>query len=79
MKTLELAETNLERCASEAGSDSVLVLKNGKPLALVSNVEGLDEEQIELGTSAEFLKMIEERRRQNTMLWEDFEKQLGED
>ena len=60
MKTLELAETTLERCVKEAGSESVLVIKNGEPLALVSGVEGLDAEQIELGTSAEFWKLIEE-------------------
>jgi len=77
MKTLELAETNLERCVSEARSGSVLVIKNGKPLALVSNVEGLDAQQIELGRDPEFWKMIEERRRQKTISRAELEKRLA--
>ena len=78
MKTLELAETDLERCVKEAGAESVLVTKNGKPLALVSNVEGLDAEQIQLVTSADFWKLIEERRRQKTLPWSDLKKRLNE-
>jgi hypothetical protein len=70
MKTLELEETDLSRCAKEASSSSVLVLKNGKPLALVSNVEGLDAEQIELGSSSDFWKLIQRRRRQKAIPWE---------
>ena len=77
MKTLELAETTPERCVKEAGSESVLVIKNGKPLALVSGVEGLDAEQIELGTSAEFWKLIEDRRRQETIPWAELKKRLA--
>ena len=77
MKTLDLAETNLEHCLKEASSESVLVIKNGKPLALISNVEGLDAEQIELGTSADFWKLIEERRRQKTISWNQFKQRLG--
>ena len=78
MKTLELAETTLERCVKEAGSESVLVIKNGKPLGLVSGVEGLDAEQIELGTSAEFWKLIEDRRRRKTIPWGGIEKASGQ-
>ncbi len=77
MKTLELAETTLKRCVKEAGSESVLVIKNGKPLALVSGVEGLDAEQIELGTSAEFWKLIEDRRRRKTIPWAELKKRLA--
>lgn len=76
MKTLELAGTDLERCVKEAGSESVLVTKDGKPLALVSNVEGLDAEQIQLGTSADFWKLIEERRRRKTLPWSELEERL---
>ena len=77
MRTLELAETNLELCEKEANSESVLVITNGKPLALVSNVERLDAEQIELGTSADFWQLIEERRQQKTLPWAELKKRLG--
>ena len=76
MKTLEIEETDLKHCVKEAGSSSVLVVKNGKPGALVSNVQGLDAEQIELGTSGEFWKLIEQRRGQKTVPWESFRKRL---
>jgi hypothetical protein len=77
MKTLEMGETDLDRCVREAGSQRVLVLKKGKPVALVSSVEGLDAEQIELGTSAEFWKLIEHRRRQKTIPWAELKKRLS--
>ena len=76
MKTLEMAETDLSQCVKQASSQSVLVVKKGKPVALVSNVEGLDAEQIQLGTSAEFWKLIEHRRRQKTIPWEELKKRL---
>jgi hypothetical protein len=77
VKTLEMAETTLERCVKVAGSEKVLVMKNGKPLALVAGVEGLDAEQIELGTSAEFWNLIAARRRQKTMPWAELKKRLA--
>src|SRR5262249_38932375 len=76
MKTLELEETDLSRCAQEASSSSVLVLKNGKPLALVSNVEGLDAEQIELGSSSGFWKLIHRRRQRKTISWEEAKRSI---
>jgi hypothetical protein len=54
-------------------------MNNGKPLALISNVEELDAEQIELGTSAEFWKLIEERRRQKTVPWNELKERLAKD
>jgi hypothetical protein len=77
MKILELAATNLEHCVKEAGAESVLVIKNGKPLALVANVEGLDAEQIQLGASAAFWKLMEERRRQKTVPWNELKERLA--
>jgi len=77
MKTLEMTETDLSQCVKEASSQSVLVLKKGKPVVLVSNVQGLDAEQIQLGTSTEFWKLIEDRRRQKTIPWAELKKQLS--
>ena len=78
MKTFELEEADLGRCVKEANSASVLVVKNGKPVALVSDVRGLDAEQIELGTNPRFWKLIEGRRRQKSIPWEEFKKRLNE-
>jgi hypothetical protein len=76
MKAFETDQTDLNRCVKEAASSSVLIVKNGKPMALVSNVQGLDAEQIELGCSDGFWSLIEERRRQKTIPWEEVKKRL---
>ena len=78
MKTFELEEADLRRCVKEANSASVLVVKNGKPVALVSDVRGLDAEQIELGTNARFWKLLEARRRQKSIPWQEFKKRLDQ-
>jgi antitoxin (DNA-binding transcriptional repressor) of toxin-antitoxin stability system len=59
-----------------ARRDRVVVTRKGKPVALVLGVEGMDEEQIQLGSSGKFWKLIEERRRQKTISRKDLEKTL---
>jgi antitoxin (DNA-binding transcriptional repressor) of toxin-antitoxin stability system len=54
----------------------VVVTRKGKPVALVLGVEGMDEEQIQLGSSGKFWKLIEERRRQKTISRKELEKTL---
>ena len=78
MKTFELEEADLGRCVKEANAASVLVVKNGKPVALVSDVRALDAEQIELGTNARFWKLIQTRRRQKSIPSQEFKKRLDE-
>ncbi len=76
MKAFEIDQTDLSRCVKEAASSSVLIVKKGKPMALVSDVEGLDAEQIGLGCSDGFWRLIEQRRRQKTIPWEEAKKRL---
>jgi hypothetical protein len=45
-------------------------------VALVVGVEGLDNEQLQLGSSKKFWKLIEERRRQKTISRKELEKAL---
>ena len=40
---------------------------HGKPVALVIGVEGMDEEQLQLGSSDNFWQLIAERRVQTTL------------
>jgi len=54
----------------------VVVTRKGKPVALVLGVEGLDEKQLQLGSSKKFWKLIEERRRQKTVSRRELEKTL---
>jgi len=50
-----------------AARDRVVVTRKGKPVALVLGVEGVNEEQLQLGSSKKFWTLIEERRRQKTI------------
>ncbi len=67
MKTIALETTDLTDCIAEAQSGRVVVTRNGAPVALVVGVEGLDREQLELGTSEPFWKLIKARRAQKTL------------
>ena len=58
MKVIGLQDTNLDSCVSEAQQQRVVITRNGKPVALVVGVEGLDAEQIELGTNPTFWGLI---------------------
>jgi PHD/YefM family antitoxin component YafN of YafNO toxin-antitoxin module len=76
MKTTGLEHATLETCIKDARRDRVVVTRKGKPVALVLGVEGLDEEQLQLGSSEKFWKLIEERRRQKTISRRELEKTL---
>lgn len=77
MKRIVLERADLASCIDQAKHGRVLVLQRGRPVALVIGVEGLDPEQLELGTSGKFWKLIEARRKQNTLTRERLEKKLS--
>jgi hypothetical protein len=62
-----MEQSSLEACVIEAQHDRVIVTRNGVPVALVVGVEGLDAEQVLLGSSDPFWRMIAERRSQTTL------------
>lgn len=76
MKTIGLEHATLETCIKDARRGRVIVTRKGKPVALVLGVERLDEEQVQLGSSEKFWKLIEERRRQKTIGRRELEKAL---
>jgi hypothetical protein len=77
MKTVRLEDATLDRCVSEAQQERVMLTRGGHPIALVVGVDGMDEEQIQLGSSPEFWKLIEESRRQKTITREELERRLN--
>ncbi len=79
MKTIVLEQATLDSCVREAQADRVVVTRDGVPVALVIGVEGLDEEQVKLGSSDEFWRLIVERRRQKTLNRADLERHAGAD
>jgi hypothetical protein len=77
MKQLALEEADLRSCISQAQEERVLIVRKGKPLALIVGVAGLDREQLELGSSHKFWKLIEGRRKQKGISRTMLEKKLG--
>jgi antitoxin (DNA-binding transcriptional repressor) of toxin-antitoxin stability system len=77
MKVIGLQEAQLETCVREAQGERIVLTRNGKPVALLVGVEGMDLEQIELGHSDKFWFVIRERRRQKTLRRAELEKRLA--
>jgi antitoxin (DNA-binding transcriptional repressor) of toxin-antitoxin stability system len=67
MKSIDIGQTSLDACVSDAQSEQVVITRGGNPVALVVGVAGLDEDQIEFGTSDEFWTLISQRRQQGTV------------
>lgn len=67
MKVISLERANLNSCVSDSQHERVVITREGKPVALIVGVEGLDQEQLQLGTSDRFWKLITERRSQRTL------------
>lgn len=67
MKTIDIQDTDLARCVTDAQTTPVVVIRDGDPVALVVGVQGLDQEQIEFGASDKFWKLISARRQEKTL------------
>jgi len=78
MRTIGLKETNLDACVIEAQDEKIVITRDGKPVALVLGVEGLDAEQLELGGSAELWELLAQRRQQRTITREQLEQKVRE-
>jgi prevent-host-death family protein len=78
LKVIGVQQANLEECIRQAQRERVVVTRNGKPVAVVVGVQGLDLEQIELGYSDELWSLIRQRRGQRTISREQLEKRLKE-
>ncbi len=76
MKEIVLEKADLESCVSQAQQERIVITRKGRPVALVVGVEGMDPEQLELGTSDKFWKLIARRRRQKTISRTQLEKRL---
>jgi antitoxin (DNA-binding transcriptional repressor) of toxin-antitoxin stability system len=76
MKTVALEKSDLSTCVEQAQRGRVVVTRNRKPVALIVGVEGLDREQLELGSSDKFWRLIEERRNQKTITRGALERRL---
>ena len=76
MKTVALEKSDLTACVDQAQRDRVVVLRDRKPVALIVGVKGLDREQLELGSSDSFWRLIEQRRKEKVVSRAELERRL---
>ena len=76
MKVIPVQDAKLETCVREAQGERIVITKNGKPIALMVGIQGMDLEQIELGLSDKFWRLIRERRKQRSLTRSELEERL---
>jgi antitoxin (DNA-binding transcriptional repressor) of toxin-antitoxin stability system len=76
VKIIGVQDSTLQDCVKDAQRERVVLTRRGKPVALVIGVTGLDLEQIELGQSDEFWRLIRRRRGQKTVSRAELERRL---
>lgn len=67
MKLVNIEKSDLNTCVEQAQRGRVVIIRDRKPIALIVGVEGLNREQLELGSSDKFWRLIEQRRSQKTI------------
>jgi antitoxin (DNA-binding transcriptional repressor) of toxin-antitoxin stability system len=67
MKTLGIEQATLDVCVREAQGERVLVTRDGRPVAMIVGLAGLDEDQLQLGASEKFWQLITTRRKQRAV------------
>ena len=78
MKQIVLEKADLESCISQAQEERVVIMRGGRPVALIVGVEGMDPEQLELRSSAKFWRLIARRRKQKGISRAKLEKKLND-
>ncbi|MCH8043198.1 MAG: type II toxin-antitoxin system Phd/YefM family antitoxin [Planctomycetes bacterium] len=74
--TVEDFQANPGQYLDFAEQETVVITRGGKPCAVLHGVPD-DLESAELAHSAEFWSMIEQRRGEPTIPWEDAKQKLG--
>jgi antitoxin (DNA-binding transcriptional repressor) of toxin-antitoxin stability system len=78
VKTVGIEQASLEACVDDARHERVVVTRDGMPVALIVGIEGMDQDQVDLGASDEFWRMIAERRRQSAVSRAALDQRFGD-
>jgi len=64
MKTIEMdqATRSLAECAREAGAEPLVIVQQGKPVAVLLPLENTDLETVALSTDPRFIELIQRSR-----------------
>lgn len=76
MKTVGIEHATLDACVEDAQSERVVLTRDGMPVAVVVGVAGMDEEQLQLGRSDRFWKLVAARRREDTVTRGELERMI---
>ncbi len=78
MKTVTARDLQkkVKECVDMSQRHRVVITRRGKPAAVLVGVEGKDWEDLILQTSPAFWKLIEERRKQPTISFEELKARL---
>ncbi len=76
MKKMGLEQVDWNVCIRDAQCERVVITRRGEPVALIIGVEGMDEEQLQMGSSIKFWALIEHRRQQKTVSRTALEKKI---
>jgi len=79
MRTIDDARAKLGDCVQDAQTERVVITRDGNSVAIIVGVDGVDEEQLDLGTSDEFRTLIQRRRNQETIPRAELEQRRGGD
>ena len=75
--TLDEAKKRLSELLKEAGEEAIVILKDGKPVGVLSVWPELDAESLARASSADFWRMIQSRRKSETVPWAQAKTQAG--
>ncbi len=79
MKTINVRDLqgHIRKSVETAQKESVVVTRKGRPALVMIGVEGLDWEQVVLQTNPAFWKLIQKRRRQQTLSLAEMKRRLA--
>lgn len=77
MKQIGLEQADLRSCVKRAQSERLVITRRGKPLALLVGARDLDTEQLDLGSSDKFWRLIVRRRKQKSLSRSELERRLA--
>lgn len=79
MKTVPVRDLQkrVKACIDEAQEGRVVITRRGKPVALLVGVEGKDWETVILETDPTFWKLIQQRRKEPTISFQELKARLN--
>ena len=74
--TIRDLQKSLKNHVDISQKDRVVVTRNGHPAAVIVGVEGMDWEDVFFATSPSFWRMIQKRRSEPTISFQEMERRL---